>query len=357
MSTRPLWFASNKELVKKEVPKPTLGPKDVLIKTKAIAFNPTDYKHLDYGIASNSGLGCDFAGDVVEVGTDVTLVKVGDTVSGVVSGGKDENPEGGSFTTLVKAGESQLLKFPHALKAATSKHIDSGLASTYEQAASLPVGLCTTVFAFESYNRWDATKKGSKSGYALIYGAVSSLGFVAAQAAAYLGFDVIAVASKKHAALLKSVGITTVVDYHDADWVEQVRKIGGDDITYAYDTISFPETLTEVVKAVSTTKPVKINVSLPGTKPSQEVPSNVKIDAPLAYLLIDPYKDFGVRIVGEPHFIKDAPVTIAHANVLLEQGAIRTLPVEIVGEGIDAVPTGLAAIRKGVSGEKVTISL
>lgn len=357
MSTRTLWYAVNKELVKKQVPVPTLDAGEVLVKVKAIAFNPTDYKHLDLGIAQNSGLGCDFSGDIAEVGSGVSLVKVGDTVSGMISGGNDERPERGSFSDFVKVHETQVFKFNN-LKFDGSKEIPAGIPTTYEQAASLGACLATTAFAYESYNRWDISKKNSQSGYALIYGGVSSLGFMVGQVAKYLGFNVIAVASSKHKDLLKLAGISHVVDYHDEDWVEQARKIGGDDIVYAYDTISFADTLSLVCKAVSTTKPVKINVSLPGTPEPENLGKNITIDAPLTYLMSDPYKIFGPRrIEGEPHFMKDAPTNIAHANKLLAEGVITALPVTVVGEGIDAVPAGVNAIRKGVSGEKVVITL
>lgn len=84
MSTRTLWYAVNKGLVNEEVPLQKLDASEALIKVKAIAYNPTDFEHLDFGIAQNAGLGCDFSGDVAEVGSSASLVKVGDQVSGMV---------------------------------------------------------------------------------------------------------------------------------------------------------------------------------------------------------------------------------------------------------------------------------
>ncbi len=50
---------------------PEYGPKDLLIKVTHAAQNPTDWKHVHYGLAtSGSIVGCDFAGEVVEVGKE-----------------------------------------------------------------------------------------------------------------------------------------------------------------------------------------------------------------------------------------------------------------------------------------------
>lgn len=154
----------------------------------------------------------------------------------------------------------------------------------------------SSAFAFESYNHWDITKKYSHSGCAFIYGAVSSLKFSAVQLAKYIDFNVIAVAPKKHKELLESVSITQIVDYHHNDWVEQVRRIGGDDIAYAYDTISSAETVAQVVKAVSTTKPVKVNISLPRDAQLTNLPENIALDCPLGYLITDPFGSLALYV-------------------------------------------------------------
>ncbi|PRT55401.1 hypothetical protein B9G98_03021 [Wickerhamiella sorbophila] len=357
MSTRPQWYAVNKQLVKKEVPIPTLAADEALIKVKAIAFNPTDFKHVDFEIAKNSGVGCDFAGDVLEIGSAVTNVKVGESVATFISSGNDAEPSKGAYSTIVKVKADSLIRFPRPLKESSGSSLPSDFPTTYEQAASLPCALVTVALAYEEYNLWDISAAGSHKGYAVIYGAVSSLGFQAAQIAKHLGFTVIAIASKKHAKLLESVGITHVVDYHDKDFIEQVRKIGGDEITFGYDAISFDETYANIVQMVSTTKPVKINLSLPGLKEPKKG-ANVTVDIPLAYLIEDKEKDFaGFVLKGKPNYITDRPRYINHLSQLIADKQLKSLPVKVVGQGIDAVPAGVDAIRKGVSGEKIAIRL
>ena len=72
----------------REIPKPNLRPGWVLVKVKAIAVNPTDYKHIDFGGAdAGSRVGCDYAGIVEDVGAGVTKFQKGDRICGLVHGG------------------------------------------------------------------------------------------------------------------------------------------------------------------------------------------------------------------------------------------------------------------------------
>ncbi|CAF1223538.1 unnamed protein product [Rotaria sordida] len=61
----------NKQLVIEELELPKYGPKDLLIKVTHVAQNPTDWKHVHFGFAKpGSIVGCDFAGEVAEVGIE-----------------------------------------------------------------------------------------------------------------------------------------------------------------------------------------------------------------------------------------------------------------------------------------------
>lgn len=51
---------------------PKLRDDYILVKTKAVALNPTDWKHLDYLATKGALLGCDYAGIVSSVGSKVT---------------------------------------------------------------------------------------------------------------------------------------------------------------------------------------------------------------------------------------------------------------------------------------------
>lgn len=73
----------------KSIPLPELRSTYLLIKVDSVALNPTDFKHITYGRSSApfSIVGCDYAGTVLAIGTDVTKkFKIGDKVYGCAHG-------------------------------------------------------------------------------------------------------------------------------------------------------------------------------------------------------------------------------------------------------------------------------
>lgn len=81
---------------------PTLRDDYIPVKTKAVALNPTDWKHIDF--ASNPGAlsGCDYAGTVEEVGSKVNKpFKKGDRITGFVHGANAMRPEDGTFAEYI----------------------------------------------------------------------------------------------------------------------------------------------------------------------------------------------------------------------------------------------------------------
>lgn len=59
----------------------------VMILTKAVALNRADWQAIDEAPAPGSIAGCDYAGEVMTVGKDVTQYKQGDRICGLVRGG------------------------------------------------------------------------------------------------------------------------------------------------------------------------------------------------------------------------------------------------------------------------------
>lgn len=73
--------------VRSDVPLPKVQDNFMIVKTKAIALNPTDWKSIENTPSKGAIVGCDYAGIVEEVGNGVTDVKVGDRVAGFARGG------------------------------------------------------------------------------------------------------------------------------------------------------------------------------------------------------------------------------------------------------------------------------
>lgn len=109
------------------VPTPTLLDDYLLVKTVAVALNPSDWKHLDR-VDTPTTIGCDYAGIVEEVGPKVTKSwKKGDRVCGVTHGGNQDNVEtGADGEYLIAKGDIQI-KIPEDM--------------SFEEAAALGVGV------------------------------------------------------------------------------------------------------------------------------------------------------------------------------------------------------------------------
>ncbi|GMG05585.1 unnamed protein product [Aspergillus oryzae] len=84
-------------------PIPKLRDDYLLIKTVAVALNPTDCKAISQGRGAKDGLaGCDLAGIVEEIGPVVTKRwNKGDRVCGCTHGANSRNPDDGSFAEFI----------------------------------------------------------------------------------------------------------------------------------------------------------------------------------------------------------------------------------------------------------------
>lgn len=117
--------------VESDRPMPKMRDDYLLIKTVAIALNPTDWKHIAFGITADGCLsGCDFSGIVEEVGPAVTKRWAkGDRVAGVTHGGNSSQTEDGAFAEYIVAKGDVQMKMPDSM--------------TFEQAATISLGATT----------------------------------------------------------------------------------------------------------------------------------------------------------------------------------------------------------------------
>lgn len=70
-----------------DLPVPALRNGYCLVRVSAVALNPTDWKHVDYGAADpGSTVGCEYAGVVAAVGRGVAGFREGDRIAGLVRG-------------------------------------------------------------------------------------------------------------------------------------------------------------------------------------------------------------------------------------------------------------------------------
>lgn len=115
----------------KTVSLPKLRDDYILVRTTALALNPTDWKHIQ-GNSVGVRVGCDYAGIVEAVGSKVTKpFAKGDRICGMVHGSNQSQPEDGAFAEYIVVKGDVQIKIPDNL--------------TDEEAATLGVGVSTVV--------------------------------------------------------------------------------------------------------------------------------------------------------------------------------------------------------------------
>ena len=192
-----------------DLPKPSAAGRDLLVEVRAIAVNPVDTKVR----APKEGvedpprvLGYDASGVVAEIGSEVTLFKVGDPVY-----------YAGDITRSGSNAEFQLVDERIVGRKPVSL--------SFAESAALPL---TAITAWESlFDRLGIDPHGADKGQSiLIIGGAGGVGSIGIQLAGRAGLSVIATASRDITrAWVTGLGADHVVD-HREPMVEQVRALG-----------------------------------------------------------------------------------------------------------------------------------
>ena len=184
----------------------------IVVRAHAVAVNPQDwitqvaanltYRWLTYPTV----LGSDVAGEVVEVGKDVTRFAVGDRVIGQAVGtDKDSN----------RASEGAFQRYAVILERLASPIPDS---LSYEGASVLPLALSTAscaLFQQDYLGLHHPSADPAPTGETvLVWGGSTSAGSNAIQLAVAAGYDVITTASPRNFAFVKELGASEAFDYN-----------------------------------------------------------------------------------------------------------------------------------------------
>lgn len=210
--------ASGPALVETERPRPKAS--EILVKVRASSLNRADLLLIDgksHGLQGGVGtpLGLEWAGDVVEVGVDVSAFRPGDRV--MCSGA-------GAFAEYAVADWRRAFLFP-------SQGMD------YETAACLTVALRTTHVAMVTHGQLQAGQS------VLVLGASSGVGLMCLQAAKVLGAGLVIGTSTnaERRARLADFGADLALDSGEAGWVEQVlARTGGRGVDLVVDFLAGP---------------------------------------------------------------------------------------------------------------------
>jgi len=194
-----------------EVPRPIPKDDEVLVKIHAVGVTRADCEtrsanrrsgllisllsRLVFGVRRPRRpiLGIEFAGEVAEVGRQVTEFAVGDNVFG--------------STAFFRFGAwAEYICIPQGGRIA---HMPAGL--TFEEAAPITDGGLNALGCL----RMAGPREGQRI---LVYGAAGAIGTAGVQLAKYFGADVTAICRAKHHELVRSLGADRVIDYTQEDF-------------------------------------------------------------------------------------------------------------------------------------------
>lgn len=334
-----------------EIPKPKPAEGEILVKVNYVAQNPTDWKAASF---ARPGLvvGCDFAGTVADA--NGSSWKEGQRVAGFVQGtstnGVQPDPRRGAFAEYAVVESSLVFAVPDGV--------------TDQQAAVVPLAFATAAQALFQRLRLPEPSKPATSAFPLLVnGATSSVGKYAVQLGKLAGLYVVATGSKRNHELLKSLGADAVVDYNDADWPEQVRKITHDGLEHAFDTISEKGTPEAISRALSPTKGGHIVGLLPLGEVREKGVENkkVKFESTIVYTVFGrPLNYRGFDNCGDKPTPEDKALWEKYLSLLpqlLSSGKIQPNRIRERG-GLEDIEAGFKEQEEGkVSAEKLVYKI
>ena len=322
------------------------GPGEVVVRVRAVAINPVDampglaYRVVVPWLRFPAVIGSDVAGEVVEVGAGVTRVGPGDRVLGMAIGlERDRNRAAeGAFQRYVVLVAPMLCPLPDDL--------------AFEQAAVLPMALSTAATGLFQADHLglalptvDPRERGET---VLVWGGSTSVGSNAIQLARAAGYRVVATASARNFAYVRSLGAAAAVDYHDRDAVAQVIAAVGDS----------PLAGSLAIGAGSLLKTMTIAARRPGRR-------RVAAAQPALVTRIQLLgrRRHGVQVsaiwggtlrgneVGPAIYADYLPAALADK---VYQAAP---PAVVVGSGLEQIPAAIDRLRHGVSATKLVVTL
>ncbi|CCF60286.1 hypothetical protein KAFR_0J02220 [Kazachstania africana CBS 2517] len=357
--------AGDEPVLKSNVPLPKVKDGHLLLKTKAAAGNPTDWKHVVHKMGGvNCVLGCDVAGEIVQLGPNVDEKKfrVGDNVYGFIHGASANCPENGAFAEYAVLDSKLAFRAPTDIRFSGKENIPPGPITTFEGAASIPCSWGTagaTLFHhFDLKYDWSEDKP-QYDFPLLVWGGATALGQAIIQLAKRFNCysKIITVASKKHEAQLKAYGADEVYDYHDGDIIEQIKNKYCN-IKHLLDCVSSTETIQQVYQC-SPDKEEAIVFNYMSMTESVIRPeikkSNVKVDHTVIYLALGlDIVLFGSIIPANKKYRDDSVKFVEVINELFLNGEFKHVPVKVYKNGLASTLEMTDDIKNGRnSGEKL----
>src|SRR5271155_657463 len=369
------WLVANH--AKLEVkPAPYTLPRDneIVVENHAVAINPVDWAKQAVGgmlfsfIQYPFVLGEDLAGEVVAVGKNVSRFKVGDRVLGHALAIRKErsNPAEGAFQTFTVVADHMASPIPDAM--------------SYESAAVLPLALSTAACGLFQKDylalQYPSVPPKPTGKTLLVWGGSTSVGSNAIQLGVAAGYEVITTASPKNFGYVKQLGASQVFDYNSKTVIR--------DIIAAFKGRTSAGAI--AIGAGSAGPCVDIVHACKGDKFVTMASAPIGLDAlpdgtdgrgvsllqliPVIFQMLGSNASMGVKarmrrvrtkfVVGDT-LVNNEVGRVIYVDFLpkaLASGQYVAAPNPyVVGRGLDCIQTAVDVQKKGVSAQKVVVSL
>jgi len=342
----------------------------IVVRAHALAVNPQDwitqvaanltYRWLTYPTV----LGSDVAGEVVEVGKDVTRFAVGDRVIGQAVGtDKDSN----------RASEGAFQRYAVILERLASPIPDS---LSYEGASVLPLALSTAscgLFQQDYLGLHHPSADPAPTGETvLVWGGSTSAGSNAIQLAVAAGYDVITTASPRNFSFVKELGASEAFDYNSPTVIPDIisafadRRLAG---AIAFGTTAAPACVKIVASCEGNrfvaiaTPPVSFDGLASENGRRRETARTVRrlISSNVALQLRSRPRGVRIKYIWGTSLKHNEVSHAIYRDFLpaaLAEGRYRAAPApRVIGDGLEYLQRALDIQREGVSAEKIVITI
>ncbi|KAI1661698.1 zinc-binding dehydrogenase [Daldinia decipiens] len=337
---------------------PSLPSGFALVKTYAVALNPSDHKILHNFPIPGGYIGSDFSGTVVQTADDVNtdILKPGTMVSGAAFNfAPTHRKVNGAFAEYVRAPVDLLLR----VSPPSSTHKDT---MGPLEAATLATAISTCILAFWSpdalglLGTLDAPVHHEKPIPVLVYGGSTATGTIAVQLLRMSGYDPIATCSPRNFDLVRDRGASAVFDYSTPDVAIKIKTHTNGRLKYVLDCISDADSVSICYAAIQRAGG---RCALLERVPDELLATREAVRSAFV-LAADIYGEditLGQRGYDRPASREKHELAVQHLGAvqrLLDQGRLKAHPIEVLDGGLQGAVKGLEILANGqVSGKKL----
>ncbi|KAI8628965.1 alcohol dehydrogenase GroES-like domain-containing protein [Xylariaceae sp. FL1651] len=325
---------------------PSPNPGMMLCKVAAVAVTPVDAKMADYSPSQGSIGGCDFAGEIVEVGRDVTRFKPGDRVFGLAFGLNPDDKTAGAFSEYSLATEDLTYHMPPWM--------------TFQEASTFPIGIGTALCSLYGTLGLPTPDSPAETPlYVLVSGGATASGLMAIQFLKISGLWPIATCSPKNFARVKSLGAVQAFDYNGSACGMEIRNYTENTLSYALDCVASSETMYMCFEAIGTSGGRYVALE-PPSRMVKYTRRDVYADWVMAFTLFgNPVRLSGAY--GRPAMPSDRQLAARCSPMVERLISERMLTAPRIQErsgGLEALQQGIDDVRKGkIKGYKLVYRL